>query len=386
MKVTADFIFTGDGKWMTDTYIETNDKGKIVNIGSTENVSNIKRLRGLIVPGFFNCHTHLELADARLGPVRGLNEFLTKMKIYWSEPPNRKNRKKEIEELDQFFFQQGVEFCADISNTNFTIETKKKSRITYHNFIEVFEKLSDDSSEVFTKAKKIKEEFLNHHLQASIVPHSLYSISGFIRESLRDYNSNYQEISSIHFKENFKENQLWQIQAEIYNPQTIREIEIFQQKFQEKDILAILNEIFDRQQKVIFVHNIYMNEKEVEWILKHQKNCAFCICPTSNINLEQKMTNYEVLQKMENKIFLGTDSRASNEKMSFINEMLILQENYNYNLDEIIKISSQYPSAFFIQKNKGKIKPGNQPGLVLLTDMNLRKMKLGPESKSVRII
>lgn len=98
------------------------------------------------------------------------------------------------------------------------------------------------------------------------------------------------------------------------------------------------------------------------------------------------MITIEILKKFGGNIFLGTDSMASNENMSFINEMYLMQENYNFCLEEVFKISSYYPSVFFQQLGKGKISPGNQPGLVLLSNLNMREMKLTSESKSVRIV
>jgi aminodeoxyfutalosine deaminase len=385
MKFSADLILSEDGSFLTQSYIETDETGSIIAVESIDGVDNVLFSPGIIVPGFFNCHVHLEPAGADFGVSDGLPDFLSKMKDYLNQNAGKDNS-ENMKTLDNFFYYQGIEFCADISNTNQTIELKKNSKISYFTFIEIFESLNDDPEKKFQSALKFKSEFDKQQLKNSLVPHSLYSISPKLIYLLGSYNKENKEISSIHFKESSKENNLFNFQHDIYKSLNNSYIEHFKKKFIRKDILPALDELFDQKQKQLYVHAIYMNEKERDWICKKQINSALCICPTSNLLIEKNMINVEHLKFFENRVFLGTDSQASNPEMNFMKEMFLFQEHFKFSLKEILLMSSTHPAVFFNEEKKGKIKPGNTPGLVLINQCDLENRKLTRESRSMRLI
>lgn len=385
MKITGDYIFTEDGQLVTDMCIITDEDGNITDLEYNNNDQETIRYEGIIVPGLFNCHSHLEIASVGFGNIDGLGDFLNKMKIYQASMKET-SPEVNITKLDTHLYKQGIEFCADVSNSDVTIPVKEKSKITYFSFIEIFESLLDDPEEKFQKGLKIEQQFLIRNLKCFVVPHSLYSISKKLIQLLSGYNHDNKGYSSIHFKESFKENELYDFQNEIYKSLNTNYLDNFSNKFSPSEILHVLNELFHEDQRIVFVHNIYMNEKERIWLSKNQKNCALCICPSSNLNIEKKMTDSENLSFFKNHVFLGTDSSASNPKMSFINEMFLIQQNFHFNLEKIFKMSTIDPSVFFNEKRKGKIQVGNQPGLVLISNADLRKMKLTNQSQTERII
>lgn len=385
MKVTADFIFTDDGRLTKDLCVVTNDDGTITSFEPDCNDPDTIRYEGIILPGLFNCHAHIEFADADFGNIHSLDDFLKKMKRYQLNRSNHPDR-KSIFRLDEKLFAQGIEFCADISNTDFTIDIKEKSRVHYFSFVEVFETLFDDPEKKFEQALSIMQKFIQRNLSASLVPHSIYSVSNKMINLLSIYNQDNKNISSIHFKESFKENDLKSFQKLIYNIQNNNKLEKYSQKFSPTESLTILKQIFSQDQRVLFVHNIYMNEKERKWLSTYQKNCGLCICPTSNLNIEKKMTDIHNIQIFKHRVFLGTDSPASNPKMSLVNEMYLMQKQFQLVPEEIFKMVTIDPATFFQMQKKGKISPGQKPGLVLLSQFNYRKMQFTQNSRSVRIL
>ncbi len=386
MKITADYIFLEGTKLMTDLFIETDKHGKILNIGNAEKEEEIIHYDGLIVPGFFNCHTHLELAGACVDSNNGLEDFLLKIKEFNNQQKDRDNY-DDFLKLDVDMYNQGVEFCADISNTDKTIKVKKKSNILYYNFIEIFEKLNEDTIQKFTDALAITERFYSNNLSASTVPHSLYSISPCMISLIGSYNNLNKNISTVHFKESNMEDQLHDFQHRLYRKLAQNHFIYFHEKFNaSQDITTILGNMFAIEQKIIFVHNIYMNKKERNYIYKNFRNSALCICPSSNLNTEKNMTDIENLNYFDDRVFIGTDSPASNKEMRYIKELYIMQKNYKYTLEEIIKMSTKNPAEYFDIKHKGKIKAGYCPGLVLISDFNMRDMELTSDSISKRLV
>lgn len=385
MKISADFIFDENGQFLTNTYIEVDSTGRIVSIGETDQNKNIQYFNGIIVPGFFNCHLHLEITCADFGNIKDLTDFLYKMKQYRLTNLGKDNY-PEMALLDKKLYEQGIEFCADIANSTQTIDIKKKSKITYFTFLEIFETLNDDPEIIFQKFLTFKQSFDKNDLKNNLSPHSLYSISHKMIHLLGSYNAEKKNISTIHFKESSKENDLYEFRYNLYKTLNNNFLEKLHQKFTDISILEILNSLFEHTQRVLFVHSIYLNQKESKWICNNLKESALCICPVSNLNISKKMIDKEYLALFKGKVFLGTDSMASNPEMSFVKEMYLLQEYAGFSLKEILRMSSYYPSIFFDEKQKGKIAKGLKPGLVLIENIDYGKMKLTKNSTSKRIL
>jgi imidazolonepropionase-like amidohydrolase len=80
---------------------------------------------------------------------------------------------------------------------------------------------------------------------------------------------------------------------------------------------------------------------------------------------------------------VGTDSLASNKQLSILEEIKTLQNYFPFlSLADLIKWSTLNGAEALCENNKyGSIEPGKKPGLLLLQDIDLEKMRLLPESK-----
>jgi aminodeoxyfutalosine deaminase len=385
MKFSADLIFTGEGKPIHKGLVETNDQGMITNLSEYSDDAEVQHFEGIITPGFFNAHIHLELAGAKFPNSQGLSGFLYEMKQWLKQQKNYSNI-KEIQNQDKFLYEQGIQFCADISNTEKTINVKKHSKINYFTFLEVYESLNDNTKEKFEKICLLEKLFDSHNLLSSVVPHSFYSLSDEMTKLVRLYNAQNKRLSSVHFKEQVKENNIYKCKNEIYSMLNDNYLEKFQKKFFNKKIHVNLSEVFDAEQKVLLVHGIYMTEKEAISIRNEFKNSALCICPSSNLNLESRMADNKTLLAFSNRVFLGTDSQASNSEMNFQKEILLFQNYYNENVFDVLKKATSHPAEFFDCSNMGIIKPGNKPGLNIISKIDFQNEKITNESKVKRLV
>jgi imidazolonepropionase-like amidohydrolase len=87
-------------------------------------------------------------------------------------------------------------------------------------------------------------------------------------------------------------------------------------------------------------------------------------------------------------IVIGTDSLASNKKLSILEELKILQNNFpDIPINELIKWATiNGATALGKKENFGTIECGKKPGLILIENMDLENMKLKPESFVMRLI
>ena len=87
-------------------------------------------------------------------------------------------------------------------------------------------------------------------------------------------------------------------------------------------------------------------------------------------------------------IVIGTDSLASNDKLSILSELKILQDYFpSITLSEMIRWATLNGArAFGEDKLYGTIEPGKRPGLLLLENIDMKNMKLLPESNIKRLL
>ena len=87
-------------------------------------------------------------------------------------------------------------------------------------------------------------------------------------------------------------------------------------------------------------------------------------------------------------IITGTDSLASNSKLSILEELKTLQKHFpKVNIEELVLWATlNGAKALGEDDNFGKIEIGLKPGLLLLQNVDLVNMKLLPDSFVTRLI
>jgi aminodeoxyfutalosine deaminase len=380
MRFNAKYFFNGKDPIRTNISVFTNDLGVVTSIEDCNEDVELAQ-QGVLMPAMFNAHTHIEYAGQTIEKCDGLIDFILQMKRN-----NNKLNVKDIEEQMNDFYNQGINFCADLCNSEKTILPKKKSKLLFHSFVEIFKKDGDDENETIWKYINLYKEFLKNDLQVSIVPHSLYALTPKIEKYLKLYNVDNKDITSIHFKESYKEDNMQMMKAELYKHHNISNIGNDFNKSISQDLNNKLLQIFDHQQRIILVHSIYMTEKEARSISNTFKNSVICLCPQSNIFIEKRMIEKRILQYFKNRIILGTDSSASNEKMSLVNEMFLCQNYFNLQLEEVLSTTTSNAANFFQIETMGTIEIGKKPGFVLLKNFNEREMRILENSTVTRLL
>ena len=149
---------------------------------------------------------------------------------------------------------------------------------------------------------------------------------------------------------------------------------------------AVLNEI-TRSGNLILVHNTFIDRETIQRV-KERDNLYWCLCPNSNYYIENKIPPVKLLIEENCEIVIGTDSLASNKKLSIFDEIKTLQLNFpSLSIEELVRWSTINGSkALGMDDNFGKIEAGRKPGLLLLRNVDLINMKLLSESFVTRLI
>lgn len=387
---TAQYVITGICSRLKRAVISTEDDGTIISIEDTTGALKEKHstefYNGIIVPGFINAHCHLELSHLK-GQTKkdeGLAGFIEQI---------RNNRYSPREDIisaaliaDNNMYSEGIVLCADICNNPDTFGIKKESRIRYINLLEVFgldpEKATSRMADITRVAEKAREMDMPY----SLVPHSAYSISMALFRILRNETQN-NKVTSIHFmetmgEETFLKNHTGPLMSTYERSGLIPSIF----EIPENHAEVILKEI-TKSGNLILVHCTFV-DRDIIRLIKKRKNLFWCLCPNSNIYIENTLPPVKLLIEEGCEIIIGTDSLASNNDLSILEELKTIQLNYpDLPLEDLVSWATiNGAKALGEQEQFGSIEPGKKPGLLLIENADLLNMKLLPESTVTRLI
>jgi cytosine/adenosine deaminase-related metal-dependent hydrolase len=386
---SAQYIFTNNGSPLKRAIISTDDDGKILNIeetgGNLKERQSVEFHNGIIIPGFVNCHCHLELSHLRgtISQGDGLGNFIKQI---------RNTRNSDSEKIitssfssDDDMYREGIVLCADICNTDITFGLKEKSRIRYLNLLEVFGIDPDKAGKRMNELVKIAAAAEKMGLIYSLVPHSVYSMSRTLLKHLKE-KSKGNLVTSIHYMETpgevvFLKNHAGPL---FITYQQAGLIPVHMETVTSHTD-AVLHEI-TRSGNLILVHNTFADKETIKE-LKYRGNLFWCLCPNSNIFIENNVPPVPLFIDEKCEIVIGTDSLASNNRLSILEEIKTLQQHFpSLSIEELVRWATlNGAKALCMDDEFGKIEPGKKPGLLLLQNVDLINMKLQPDSFITRL-
>jgi aminodeoxyfutalosine deaminase len=386
---SAQYIITNSGPPLKRAIITTDDDGTIINVedtlGNLREKHSVEFHNGIIIPGFVNCHCHLELSHMKtiIGRGTGLSSFIDKVRN--TRLTDNESIIAAANSADKDMYTAGVNLCADICNTSLTFNIKKESKISYINLLEVFGINPDKAVRQMAEIIKISEIAGNMNLPFSIVPHSVYSLSLPLFRLLRNTTRN-NRVTSIHFMETPGEEDLVEkhsgplMTSYIQSGLITSRIETVKSHAD-----AILNEITSNG-NLILVHNTFAGRIVIRKV-KERENLFWCLCPNSNIYIEDQIPPLDLLIDEGCKITIGTDSLASNNKLDILDELKTLQFSFpSVSISELAAWATlNGAKALGMDDIFGKIETGKKPGLLLLQNVDLPNMKLLPDSSLTRL-
>ena len=389
-RFSAQYIFTNTGAPLKRGIVTADDDGTITGVedtgGNIVEKESVEFHNGIIIPGFINCHCHLELSHMRgmIPPKSGLAEFLSLF---------RAGRIACLEKIiasatsaDSEMYSAGTSLCADICNTTDTFNVKTGSRIKYINLLEVFGIDPEKASRRLNEIRLVSDRAESLGLSWSLVPHSAYSISlTLFRLLLAETGSN--KITSIHFMETQAERSLLESQSGPLMDSYIESELIDGRPETVSDHVTAVLEAVTRSGNLILVHNTYADRETIRKVNK-RGNLFWCLCPNANLYIEDHLPPLDLLIGEDCRIVIGTDSHASNNRLSILEELKTIQSFYpSVPLEDLIKWATLNGAIALGGEDKfGRIQPGAKPGLLLLQDIDLQKMQLLPESNITRLI
>jgi cytosine/adenosine deaminase-related metal-dependent hydrolase len=149
---------------------------------------------------------------------------------------------------------------------------------------------------------------------------------------------------------------------------------------------AVLNEV-SSSGNLILVHATYAGRETIRAV-KARNNLFWCLCPNSNLYIGNTLPPVSQLIEEGCDLVIGTDSLASNRKLSILEELKTIQFNFpELSLADLVSwATANGARALGEEKQYGTIEPGKKPGLLVLENVDLQNMKLLPETTVTRLI
>lgn len=395
---SAQYVYTNSGPPLRRPLIATRDDGTIISVtdtgGDLPETATLAYYNGIIVPGFVNCHSHMELSWMKglTEGGKGLAEFIKSIRKLREDSQNHATAdtcttaEAAAMKYDSLMASEGVVACADICNGTDSFAAKDNSDIDYISLIEVFGISPGRAGKSFEEAVAVAGEAEKKSLKYNITPHSAYAISLQLLEMIKNYKSG-MAVSSIHFMESEDEAlMLREEECELIRP--YREIlaEDGPPSLPRSHAEAVLNHVTS-EGNLLLIHNTFADEETVRQVNK-RGNTWWCLCPNSNLYITGSLPHVNMLRENRCNIVVGTDSLASNRKLSIIAELVTLQEAFpELSLEELIKWATlNGAEAIRADAWAGSIEPGKKPGLLLIEGADLSVPGLTRNSRIKRLI
>lgn len=372
-KFQADSIFTGTKMLPSRSVLICNAEGIVQEIANEQEAGeNIQKLKGILTPGFVNCHCHLELSHMRgLIPEKtGLIDFVFSVVTQRHFPDEEILEAIAIAEKEMI--QNGIVAVGDISNNLLTLQQKQKQNLYYYNFIEASGWLPPVAPQRFERSLD-NYNALSMLSSASIVPHAPYSVSEPLWQLIKPY---YQKkVVSIHNQETFFEDELFlQNSGDFVRMYEMMKLDTSFYKPSGKSSLQTYFTNLSGAAHTILVHNTFTKEEDVEFVKKKSENSvvSFCLCVNANQYIEQTLPPVKMLIKNNCNLVLGTDSLASNRCLSIVEEMKTINRNFPEIAIEKLLTWATMNGAVALQMDGklGSFEKGKRPGVVLLENID----------------
>lgn len=385
---SADYILTGTGTLLRKGVVEIEPSGKIValhsNVEDINNTIQVQYFKGVIVPGFINAHCHLELSHmlGKIPKKTGLVEFIKA--ISTSRKADKDTILKAMQQADKQMYTNGIVAIGDHSNSSLSVETKQKSPIHYHTFLELIGFEPENAQTILDSVLKIQQEFGS--LPSTITPHAPYSVSKEIFKQLKHLNNSEGPLS-IHNQESEEENKFFRYKKgdflKLYEWMG-KDISFF--KAQSRSSIQCMATFLPEEQNIQLVHNTFTSIKDVIFISRMDKKIFWCLCPSANLYIEDRLPKVDLLLHAQHCITIGTDSLASNDSLCILNEMKILSQHFpNIKFTEMLTWATYNGAVMLgLDLKLGSIEPGKYPGLNLLE--NMHELTLTDSTKVTKLI
>ncbi len=390
-RITAAYVYTLDSEPIRNGFVEYDDAcGTIIGVGSCEPGEEVAE--GALVPGFVNAHCHVELSHLH-GKFRkgtGMAGFIDQI----NELRDWAGRDVKIELTRKWMdkmWNDGVSAMADISNDDSSFGVKKVHPMYTRTFLEVFGSEPEMCVGVMNDVAELKKVADAHGIDAAPTPHSCYTMSPQLLSASAAAGLE-SGFLSYHSQESLEEEDLLRSGSGAMYENRKRSGMSTPPVTGESSLKYFLDRLAAAKpgpydEHILLVHNVCLQQEDIDAAKKVMKNPYFAICPLSNIFIHNALPPIGLMRENGLSIALGTDSLSSNDDLDVVKELVCLHENFaEVPMDELLTWAC-LNGAKFLKKDDmlGTLAVGRKPGIVRINGIDGNGF-VTKDSKSYRVV
>jgi cytosine/adenosine deaminase-related metal-dependent hydrolase len=331
------------------------DKGRIVAVGGLSHLRSlysapVQEFPGcVIMPGFVNAHSHLELTHFPSWKIRKGIDYEPRTYVDWVIQVIKINRslthsEKELSlhEGIRISLESGTTAIGDIVSDVTNLPVYRKSVLSGRAYLEA---IGQDPLRCTSMLERLKSELLlltGSPMLPGLSPHAPHTLSEEFFKEVAGLAVGNSIPMTIHVAESREEmdflfDSKGKIAELLYPHVGWQDYIPAPRKMTPVEYLDALG-VLDRAPTA--VHCVHVNGADVE-ILK-KRGVRVVLCPRSNEKLDVGKAPAYLFKKAGIALALGTDSLASNDSLSMQDEMTFVAQNFEgvFTADEILRMAT----------------------------------------------
>lgn len=373
-RIASHRLLLPDSTLLPSPLVTVDGDGRILSVESAGDIDRregVEFYPGLLVPGFVNAHCHLELSHLGGFVPRGCGfaGFARAMGAARRGFTDGE-RSAAADAAAAAMWHEGVSAVGDISNGASSFAAKAASPLRFRNWIELFGLAARD-------AEALRP--LLGYPDTSLTPHSVYSVQD---APFREICAEGDAPLSIHFMESAGEAELFAGRGEL--------AEWYAAQGWTCDFLGYgmpserIVESVPAGRSVVLVHDCHVTQLDIDIIMTHfTAPVWWCLCPRSNDYISGIRPPVELLRRNGLNICIGTDSMASNDSLSMLEEVRAL---HGMPLAEALTAATRGGARALGFDDLGAVEPGRRPGLAVVSGVDFDTMTLRDTAAARRIV
>ncbi len=376
--ILADWVLPGDAAPIEAGAVVVESDGTIAHVGIAADVLaddrfaalDSERVRGLVMPGLVNAHTHIELSALR-GRVPAGGGFLPWVERLIGARVELQPDEEEsaidaaVAELVSF----GTAAVGEVTNGLGAVHALTKVGMAGCVFHEVFgqdlARLRDRVKGLEAELRERVGEWPSPDLSYAPAPHTLYTLHlDVVRMILEESRARHRR-TSLHFLEHPAERRAlergegpvieWLATRSRVAPSALA--------WPKKPALDVARDVLALSEDVLLVHLTEARPDELAAIA--QAKSPVVLCPRSNLTIEAKLPPLLAMREAGISAGLGTDSLASSPSLDVLGEAKALADRFpTVQARELVKMATDGGARALGLPRHGRIAKGTRPRLV----------------------
>jgi cytosine/adenosine deaminase-related metal-dependent hydrolase len=375
--VHADAVVTGDADSIPDGAVVV-DGARVVDVGPASDVlprhagASVERVRGVLLPGLVNAHTHIELSALR-GQVPGGAGFVPWLERLLGarmamEPEQDSGAiDAAVGEIDAF----GTAAVGEVTNSLASVRALAKRGIAGSVFHEVFgverEPLERRVSDLRQQLEETVGAWPGPDLVYAPAPHTLFSTHADVVRRLVEDARRSGVRTTLHLAEHAPERSYLERGAGPIKDFFRSRLKLPEERmaWPGKSPVLFADELGALGLHVLGVHLTDATSEELALVARREAPVVFC--PRSNLYIETRLPPLLAARAAGISPALGTDSLASNSSLDVLAESRALADRFpTVPARELVRMATWQGACALSRPDLGRIAPGARPGLVAI--------------------